>query len=240
MAVCDSFIDNEVEEELLMCRICFSGVEDGEFIHPCKCKGTRKHIHMNCLNKWRMLSTNRTAYSQCMECKYIYRTIPRGDNNIKKINICCYNCQKKITENVFATYFIHYFLFVMLANLILFIDTDEKILKLLGNENTSNKLEIYFFFTMITYIIIYSIFILYSYASFNNKVDYNDQCLRFSKYPTCPWVLLIIISGLVNLILCSMLLFVTFQIMIYYHYSIINRLSEIETTEILNYEEEQA
>jgi len=37
-----------------VCRICFGGVneilESGKLISPCKCKGSMKYVHVNCLN----------------------------------------------------------------------------------------------------------------------------------------------------------------------------------------------
>ena len=39
-------------EEGDQCRICFSGAEDGKLISPCKCDGTQKYVHEECLRKW--------------------------------------------------------------------------------------------------------------------------------------------------------------------------------------------
>jgi len=65
-----SNIDNRV------CRICFGGANDilesGKLISPCKCKGSMKYVHVNCLNEWRLASTNNTSYYQCDQCKYKY------------------------------------------------------------------------------------------------------------------------------------------------------------------------
>ena len=38
--------DDEDEE---ICRYCFSGVEDGELITPCDCRGGQKYVHLECL-----------------------------------------------------------------------------------------------------------------------------------------------------------------------------------------------
>jgi len=59
-----------------VCRICFGGVNDviesGKLISPCKCKGSMKYVHVNCLNEWRLASANNTSYYQCDQCKYKY------------------------------------------------------------------------------------------------------------------------------------------------------------------------
>ena len=39
-------------EEGDQCRICFSGAEDGKLIAPCKCSGTQRYVHEECLRKW--------------------------------------------------------------------------------------------------------------------------------------------------------------------------------------------
>jgi len=63
-------VDNRV------CRICFGGVneilESGKLISPCKCKGSMKYVHVNCLNEWRLASANNSSYYQCDQCKYKY------------------------------------------------------------------------------------------------------------------------------------------------------------------------
>jgi len=48
----DSLNSNNIDNRV--CRICFGGVNDiiesGKLISPCKCKGSMKYVHVNCLN----------------------------------------------------------------------------------------------------------------------------------------------------------------------------------------------
>ncbi|ORX55859.1 hypothetical protein BCR36DRAFT_320399 [Piromyces finnis] len=64
------------ENDKRVCRICFGGVNDvlesGKLISPCKCKGSMKYVHVNCLNEWRLASANKASYYQCDQCKYKY------------------------------------------------------------------------------------------------------------------------------------------------------------------------
>jgi hypothetical protein len=56
------------------CRICH-GSEDpelGELFSPCKCTGSMKFVHVECLNQWRRSSTNPSSYFKCDTCKYNY------------------------------------------------------------------------------------------------------------------------------------------------------------------------
>ncbi|KAI3631044.1 hypothetical protein MIR68_010534 [Amoeboaphelidium protococcarum] len=58
------------------CRICFGGSDDiptlGRFLSPCKCKGSMKYVHLECLQQWRATSPN-AYYYKCPQCQYNYR-----------------------------------------------------------------------------------------------------------------------------------------------------------------------
>lgn len=57
------------------CRICMEedNTSSNPLISPCKCKGSMKYIHRNCLNNWR--NTNNIAFYECDICKYKYQFI---------------------------------------------------------------------------------------------------------------------------------------------------------------------
>lgn len=56
------------------CRICFEEeTVENQFIWPCRCKGTSKHVHNSCLERWRYENMNNPAFEICMECRYKYR-----------------------------------------------------------------------------------------------------------------------------------------------------------------------
>ncbi|KAH0727735.1 hypothetical protein KY290_003483 [Solanum tuberosum] len=51
----------------IQCRICLEN--DGEdFIAPCKCKGSSKYVHRECLDQWRAVKEG-FAFSHCTTCK---------------------------------------------------------------------------------------------------------------------------------------------------------------------------
>ena len=58
------------------CRICLGGVADeaelGRLFSPCRCKGTMRYVHVECLNRWRSAATKKESYFQCDQCKYQY------------------------------------------------------------------------------------------------------------------------------------------------------------------------
>ncbi|ELA41160.1 uncharacterized protein VICG_01759 [Vittaforma corneae ATCC 50505] len=52
------------------CKICHSACnEESPYIHPCKCKGSLKFIHVECLNEWLKL----TKTKKCDICNYSFR-----------------------------------------------------------------------------------------------------------------------------------------------------------------------
>ncbi|MCD7446152.1 hypothetical protein HAX54_041537 [Datura stramonium] len=56
--------------EQLQCRICLES--DGrDFIAPCKCKGTSKYVHRECLDHWRSVKEG-FAFAHCTTCKAPY------------------------------------------------------------------------------------------------------------------------------------------------------------------------
>lgn len=58
------------------CRICFETEtsDKDKLISPCKCIGSSKYIHTQCLNQWRSSNNySSEARTICMECKYAYK-----------------------------------------------------------------------------------------------------------------------------------------------------------------------
>ena len=67
---------NNTQNNEKQCRICLSTqdefIELGKLISPCKCKGTMKYVHIECLNRWRLVSLRKSTYFECDQCKYKY------------------------------------------------------------------------------------------------------------------------------------------------------------------------
>lgn len=47
--------------------------DTSEFIAPCACRGSMRHVHRSCLNTWRLSSPRRDSFSQCEQCFTPYR-----------------------------------------------------------------------------------------------------------------------------------------------------------------------
>ncbi|KAG8851403.1 hypothetical protein FRB91_007983 [Serendipita sp. 411] len=58
------------------CRICLSGPEEevelGRLIKPCKCKGSIRYVHVNCLNTWRKTGGSSESFWSCPQCGFKY------------------------------------------------------------------------------------------------------------------------------------------------------------------------
>lgn len=56
------------------CRICdYSGEAANQLINPCRCSGTSKFVHEQCLNKW-LETINSQSSPHCEVCRYHIRT----------------------------------------------------------------------------------------------------------------------------------------------------------------------
>tara|TARA_B110000003_G_scaffold44401_1_gene41970 strand:- start:2879 stop:3790 length:912 start_codon:yes stop_codon:yes gene_type:complete len=57
------------------CRICLEEENNiNSLISPCRCSGSSKHVHIQCLQNWRRVSRNSNGIgeNECMECKTKY------------------------------------------------------------------------------------------------------------------------------------------------------------------------
>ena len=57
------------------CRICFEShsTREDPLISPCLCNGTSKWVHKSCIQHWRDVNRDTTAFFTCRECGYDYQ-----------------------------------------------------------------------------------------------------------------------------------------------------------------------
>jgi hypothetical protein len=61
--ICTDFEETPVENDR-QCRICYGDDGDptlGRLFSPCKCKGTMRYVHVECLRRWREMSVNKES-----------------------------------------------------------------------------------------------------------------------------------------------------------------------------------
>jgi len=56
------------------CRICLEEDQTEKLFSPCRCSGSSKYVHIDCLNEWRATSNNPEAFNRCFTCNYTYQT----------------------------------------------------------------------------------------------------------------------------------------------------------------------
>ncbi|CAN6483213.1 unnamed protein product [Victoria cruziana] len=54
----------------IQCRICLE-TDGRDFIAPCRCKGTSKYVHRECLDHWRAIREG-FAFAHCTTCRTPY------------------------------------------------------------------------------------------------------------------------------------------------------------------------
>eukprot|EP00440_Ansanella_granifera_P051489 gb/GFBE01055822.1/.p1 GENE.gb/GFBE01055822.1/~~gb/GFBE01055822.1/.p1 ORF type:complete len:228 (+),score=43.27 gb/GFBE01055822.1/:1-684(+) len=59
------------DQEVPICRICLeSSTDEGdEFLSPCLCSGTSRHVHRRCLDQWRVSGFDPKTVTHCGTCK---------------------------------------------------------------------------------------------------------------------------------------------------------------------------
>jgi len=78
------------EEEIYTCRICLEEESNIDtLISPCRCSGSSKYVHLDCLQIWRRTSRGGIGENKCMECHTEYLIRKTYDRErILEIPIC--------------------------------------------------------------------------------------------------------------------------------------------------------
>ncbi|GAA5870472.1 hypothetical protein JCM16303_002015 [Sporobolomyces ruberrimus] len=65
--------DNGASDKV--CRICFDSEDDelGKLFSPCRCRGTSRYVHTECLSAWRKASQNNSSFYRCETCSFEYK-----------------------------------------------------------------------------------------------------------------------------------------------------------------------
>ena len=70
-------------ELTFVCRICFEDEPDADkLVTPCRCKGSSKYIHKECLRTWLISQMKERLEGRCEVCKYLFNV------EVKEIKKC--------------------------------------------------------------------------------------------------------------------------------------------------------
>ncbi|KAI9296423.1 hypothetical protein K502DRAFT_323831 [Neoconidiobolus thromboides FSU 785] len=149
MLINDNILNNDDDRR---CRICFDSEENqelGRLISPCHCKGSMKYVHLNCLNLWRLTSSNNnnnqfkkdSSFLRCDNCLYQYSFL---HSNLAKL--VTYPITRFLLSSLIFILIIIFAGFIS-KYLLLFINNEdiEELLNELNLDSTTNDL---FYFTI--------------------------------------------------------------------------------------------
>ncbi len=69
----DKMNDDDAQfDDDLECRICRGGPEGGALLHPCKCAGSIRYVHEDCIKLW----LQRTRAKNCELCHHPFKFSP--------------------------------------------------------------------------------------------------------------------------------------------------------------------
>lgn len=92
------------ESSGIMCRICHCGEEEEKLMITCKCMGTVKYAHQNCVLNWISKSGNQ----YCELCKYKFKTRRKKVKSLWKVSVLLIFVYFSFSFNVFQFLILHY------------------------------------------------------------------------------------------------------------------------------------
>jgi hypothetical protein len=122
-----------------VCRICFEEEqEDRVLISPCKCSGSSKYVHYDCLETWRNTTTNEEAKKKCMECNASYIIVNKFPLETITINFD----KNIVARNFFAQYLVSASVILCIFSLDWFLKKPSvKLLEMIQTTNITYYLE---------------------------------------------------------------------------------------------------
>lgn len=102
--------EEEIEEEERFCKICFEQTSNeltSRLIAPCKCSGSVKYIHEECLKTWLVSQNIDLKYANCELCQTSYKmNIEIGSKCLPSSILNMYNLMFLFCLSIFLTCFI--------------------------------------------------------------------------------------------------------------------------------------
>jgi len=215
-----------------LCRICLEEDDKNILIYPCNCSGNSRYVHKECLNQWRLLSTNRDAYNKCFECNYIYNT-----SNNEVIGSGYVSNILRILSNNTASFFIFSASIMVLFFYILILsDPSQSLISILYYNQPVTEATIfntYCMWSSLLYTCLLILFVFFHFCKITRKFLYIKYC--------CVEFYITLILGLTSAFITSMntivgifLINITLQVLLKSHYIIIDKINSSSQNEILN------
>lgn len=221
-----------MEEELDFCRICLETSDSENFINPCKCIGTSKYVHKECLLKWINQNMDNEKSEICDQCKHPYKF----ENHPEYLDYINYFCSLSF-NNYFLGGLINFFILLFFNVLNLLTNINLLYKKFMMDTSKLKILEFlfggvltFYFFTII-YLLVINILTYFKIITFSYELEKN---LLYKVIFAC-------LIGLLMFPQLPLLSFILFFYIVYFfkkiNYEIFIK-NCYKQTEILNYVEE--
>ena len=222
------------------CRLCFDEDTKTNLIYPCRCSGTSKYVHKNCLNEWRMLADNREAFNKCFECDYSYKFTNEVILQLSQ----CHSLLKHISLNLISFTVLNFFIMSFIVILLFSVDYEHRMPNLLIHTKNSSSINRnlyisgYFLWASIIYLGLLLIIFIINFIRIHNKKLYMKH---YCKQQNSLFIVILLLCGVIltmDIIIGLFLISVGIQYLIKNHLYSIERIREQNNIEILNYTEE--
>jgi hypothetical protein len=226
------------------CRLCFDSDSTHNLIYPCKCSGTSKYVHKNCLNEWRTLADNREAFNKCFECNYTYKFTNEPIHQISN----WHRLLKHLSKNLIGFTVINFLIMSLISLFLYIVDTDRKMPGILIHTNNHSSIDYhtenyiisgYFLWSSIIYLGLLLIVFVVNFINIKNKKLY---IRHYCKQQNALFIVILILCGVIltmDIIIGLFLISLGLQYLIKNHLYSVERIREQNNMEILNYEEEE-
>ena len=214
-----------------ICRICLQEDHPNNMIYPCKCNGTSKYVHKDCLNQWRMMSDNTDAKYKCFECNYEYQIINYPDSPSLLSTFC------KFLSNSLIIFLFFNFCIILLISQLLSLDKEYTLIKIFTKNINQNTILYYnFIWADIFYaILLFFVGLINFIFSIKNKKLYIKYCFYNKIHKILFFIILLSIIFALDSIIGFMAFTLFLQIIIKYHFMFSENITEANLLEISNY-----
>ena len=169
-----------------VCRICFEEEQENRvLISPCKCSGSSKYVHYDCLETWRNTTTNEEAKKKCMECNASYIIVNKFPLETITINFD----KNIVARNFFAQYLVSVSVILCIFSLDWFLKKPSvKLLEMIQNTNITYYLEnsnshTFIYYNSLGSSLVYFIFNLSFFVVM--MVCVHQKCNYLKVFPIC-------------------------------------------------------
>ena len=221
------------------CRICLENDNPEDLINPCKCKGTSKYVHKECLNQWRTLSNNTEAYNKCFECGYTYKMKPHPKKNAcnESMSSLC----RLLSGNLCLFFMFNFFIIYIITELFELFDTERIIPKTLNFDNylpnQNYVFNCYFIISAVCYVFMLFIVGIITFINIKKKRLYIFYFCRNRANIMLPILFVGFILFSINYSLTIFLISILFQIILKQHFMFIDAVRQENLSDIENYDE---